>query len=84
MRAQFVLYNVCPNDAYVADPYTGYSNHSRGNTVDLTVWYIDGGLFTVPMWFDDFSLKVDRDYNDCTDEGITGNIVVGFVPYSRE
>lgn len=39
-----------------------------GNTVDLTVWYIDGGLFTVPMGFDDFSLKVDRDYNDCTDD----------------
>ena len=37
VHAQFRLWEVCPNSAYVANPNTGYSSHSRGNTVDLTL-----------------------------------------------
>ena len=37
VSAQFALWEVCPNPTYVANPTTGYSSHSRGNTIDLTL-----------------------------------------------
>ena len=37
VSAQFALWEVCPDPRYVADPRTGFSFHSRGNTVDASV-----------------------------------------------
>src|SRR5690606_29759781 len=39
--AQEVLWRICPNPAYVADPRHG-SNHSRGVAVDVTLLDSDG------------------------------------------
>ena len=35
--AQFRLWEICPDPAYVANPEKGFSSHSRGNTVDVTI-----------------------------------------------
>lgn len=37
VSAQFRLWEVCPDDTYVANPNRGFSAHSRGNTVDVTL-----------------------------------------------
>jgi len=66
--AQFTLWEVCPNPTYVANPTTGYSSHSRGNTIDLTLVDAEGRELTMPTGFDDFSVKANRDYSDCTEE----------------
>ena len=42
VSAQFKLWEVCPDDTYVADPNQGFSSHSRGNTVDVTLVDMDG------------------------------------------
>lgn len=63
--AQFVLWQVCPDPTYVANPETGYSSHSRGNTVDLTLVDAEGREVEMPTGFDDFSSMADRDYSDC-------------------
>ncbi len=42
VSAQFRLWEVCPDPQYVADPTKGYSGHSRGNTVDVTLVSADG------------------------------------------
>ena len=68
VAAQFVLWEVCPNPTYVANPNGGYSSHSRGNTIDLTVVYTDGTELTMPTGFDDFSQKANRDYGDVSRE----------------
>ncbi len=65
--AQFKLWEVCPDPTYVANPETGYSSHSRGNTVDLTILGRDGLPLEMPTDFDDFSTLADRNYSDCTD-----------------
>jgi hypothetical protein len=62
----------CPDDTYVADPNVGYSNHSRGFAVDLTLVDGDGNELLMPTGFDDFSLGADRDYSDC-DSQAAGN-----------
>ena len=68
VSAQFKLWEVCPNPTYVANPTTGYSSHSRGNTIDLTLVDAQGRELTMPTGFDDFSVKANRDYSDCTEE----------------
>ena len=67
VSAQFRLWESCPNSAYVANPETGFSSHSRGNTVDLTLVDASGEELEMPTGFDDFSRKADRDYSDCTE-----------------
>lgn len=67
VSAQFVLWEVCPNPTYVANPTTGHSSHSRGNTIDLTLVDETGAELEMPTGFDDFSAKADRNYFDCTE-----------------
>ena len=66
VSAQFRLWEICPNPTYVANPETGFSSHSRGNTVDLTLVDETGQELEMPTGFDDFSPLADRDYSDCT------------------
>ena len=68
VSAQYVLWQVCPNPVYVANPQTGFSSHSRGNTVDITLVDSDGEELIMPTGFDDFSALADRDYSDCGEE----------------
>lgn len=72
VSAQFKLWEICPDPTYVANPTTGYSSHSRGNTVDLTLVDGDGVELEMPTGFDDFSAKADRNYSDCS-EAAAGN-----------
>lgn len=66
VSAQFRLWEVCPNPAFVANPQKGFSSHSRGNTLDVTLVDSDGNELEMPTGFDDFTAKADRDYADCT------------------
>ena len=89
--AQFLLWEVYPDHTYVSDPNKGFSSHSRGNTVDLTLVYTDGREVEMPTEFDDFSKRADRNYNDCTKEAAKNGQLLetvmkkhGFKPYSKE
>lgn len=62
--AQFRLWEVCPDPVYVADPEKGFSSHSRGNTVDVTLVALTGEPVEMPTGFDDFSPLADRNYSD--------------------
>lgn len=68
VSAQYQLWEVCPDPTYVANPETGYSNHSRGSAVDVTLVDSSGTELTMPTGFDDFSALADRDYSDCPEE----------------
>lgn len=68
VSAQFALWEVCSNSIYVANPKQGYSAHSRGNTIDVTLVDEQGKEIVMPTKFDDFSRKADRDYSDCEKE----------------
>lgn len=89
--AQFKLWDVCPDPTYVSNPNNGFSSHSRGNTVDVTLVYADGTELIMPTGFDDFSELADRDYSDCGKEAAANAILLeelmekhGFKPYSGE
>ncbi len=89
--AQFKLWDVYPDSTYVANPVTGFSSHSRGNTIDVTLVDGDGQEITMPTGFDDFSHLADRDYSDCPKEAAENALLLeeamkkhGFKPYSGE
>lgn len=91
VTAQFRLWQVCPDPTYVANPNNGFSSHSRGNTVDITLTYADGTELIMPTGFDDFSTLADRDYSDCTKEAAENAMLLeqlmiqhGFTPYFGE
>lgn len=89
VSAQFRLWEVCPDPQYVADPTKGYSGHSRGNTVDVTLVSADGSPVPMPTDFDDFTAMADRDYSDVSDTAAYDNVRMledtmvscGFRPY---
>ena len=89
--AQFKLWDICPDPTYVSNPNNGFSSHSRGNTVDITLVYTDGTELTMPTGFDDFSRLADRDYSDCSQAAAENALLLeqlminyGFKPYSGE
>ena len=91
VRAQFRLWEICPDVTYVANPYTGFSNHSRGNTVDITLVRSDGSAVEMPSDFDEFSPLADRDYSDVSQTAADNAILLeqamtaaGFTGYSGE
>ena len=68
VEAQFKLWEICPDSTYVANPNKGYSSHSKGNTVDITLVTLEGEEVSMPTEFDDFSVAADRDYSDVSKE----------------
>ena len=64
VEAQFKLWDICPDSNYVSNPNNGFSKHSRGNTVDVTIVTLDGQAVEMPTGFDDFTKEADRDYSD--------------------
>lgn len=90
--AQFRLWEICPDPTYVADPNKKFSSHSRGNTVDISLYRLsDGADVEMPTGFDDFTDRADRDYSDVEKELADRAIMLenimkdcGFKPYSGE
>lgn len=56
-EAQFAMWKLVPDKRYVADPYKGYSNHSRGSAVDLTLVDSQGSELAMPTDFDNFTAE---------------------------
>lgn len=89
--AQKILWNAKPDPAYVSNPATGYSNHSRGNTVDVTLVDASGEEVEMPSGYDAFSALGDRDYSDCSQKAAENAQLLedvmtkyGFVGYEGE
>lgn len=92
VSAQFDLWNEFPHPKYVSDPNKGFSAHSRGNTVDVTLVDDEGWELEMPSGFDSFSRLADRDYSDVKNRKAVVNAELlenimkecGFKPYAGE
>lgn len=68
MKAQRKLWEMCPDERYVANPKNG-GRHTRGTTVDLTLVRLDDGCeVEMPTEFDECSVKAHRDCMDVSPE----------------
>lgn len=61
---QFILWQAYPDQRFVANPHKGFSVHSRGCAVDLTLIDFHGKELNMPTPFDQFTPKANRDYSD--------------------
>lgn len=68
--AQFKLWDEYPDARFVINPHKGYSYHSRGVAVDITLVDKEGRELLMPTGFDDFTAKADRDYSDIDEESV--------------
>lgn len=91
VAAQYKLWDICPDSRYVANPNKGFSKHSRGNTVDITIVTLEGQVVEMPTGFDDFTKKADREYSDVSMKAAQNSqmledimIEAGFSGYSGE
>ncbi len=76
IEAQYLLWEVYPDPNYVANPNTGVSGHSRGNTVDVGLVGSDGILVELPCAFDEFSPAADREYGDVSETARTNVLIL--------
>ena len=91
-EAQQKLWEVYPDPNYVANPADGMKKHNLGGTVDITMVAADGSIIPMPIEFDDFSLKADRNYSDIDNEEAVNNVMIlqnamennGFTGYQGE
>lgn len=67
-EAQFKLWEKMPDPRFVINPYQGFSQHSRGIAVDVTLVDHTGREVTMPTDFDNFTSRADRDYRDVNEE----------------
>lgn len=89
--AQFVFWEICPDDTYVANPIKGFSSHSRGSAVDVTIVKADGTEVLMPTEFDDFSGLAERNHSAWSKEAAANVKLVeqlmvdnGFTAYEGE
>ncbi|HBQ26887.1 MAG TPA: peptidase M15 [Syntrophomonas sp.] len=66
--AQFKLWEKVPDARFVINPHKGFSYHSRGIAVDITLVDKNGQEVVMPTGFDNFTARADRDYSDLDSE----------------
>ncbi|HDL18555.1 MAG TPA: peptidase M15 [Bacteroidetes bacterium] len=87
---QWTMWQLVPDPRYVADPKKG-SRHNRGAAVDVTLVDSAGYELPMPTYFDDFSEKAHRDYQNLPENMIQNRGTLsaamqaeGFIPLSSE
>ena len=90
-EAQIVLFENTPDGNFVSDPKNGFTSHSKGGTVDLTLVKADGSFVEMPSDFDEFTEKADRNYDDVSNNAAENSKILekamtdaGFKGYSKE
>ncbi len=90
LPVQQILWDLVPDERYVADPKKG-SVHNRGAAVDVTLVDSDGNELAMPTGFDDFSERAHLCFTDLPDEELHNRTVlvetmkaVGFEPFATE
>jgi len=63
-EVQWKMWEKYPDSRFVANPHKGYSDHSRGCAVDLTLLDAQGRPVEMPSGFDQFGPSADRNYSD--------------------
>jgi zinc D-Ala-D-Ala dipeptidase len=90
LTVQRSLWNVLPDERYVANPQKG-SRHNRGSAVDVTLVDSQGAELQMPTGFDDFSARAHRPNRDLPEQVIRHRSLLenlmkkaGFIPLAQE
>ena len=86
------MFEVFPDEKFVANPDTEDCPHCTGGAVDLTLCTIDGKELTMPTEFDHFGPECSRYYYNNLNQDVKQNVLLlentmkecGFIPYEYE
>ena len=65
---QYAIWEANSNAAYVDNPAWALSEHTQGDTLDVTLVDANGNEIPMPSDFDEMSALADCDYTDCSAE----------------
>jgi D-alanyl-D-alanine dipeptidase len=90
LSVQMALWEITPDERYVADPRKG-SRHNRGSAVDVTLVDSKGNELQMPTAFDDFTPRAHHDYMNLPEGAIRNRVLLkrvmekaGFSPLPEE
>lgn len=84
-ETQFKMWSIVPDSRFIANPNKGYSNHSRGSAVDLTLVDLQGNEVPMPTGYDDFTVKAARTNQNANSKYLESVMVkYGFKPLATE
>lgn len=89
---QYRMWEICPDEKFVANPEKGNSNHCKGSAVDITLCDMEGKEIKMPTEFDRFGEESYRSSYDRLDEETKKNVLLlenimiecGFDPFPYE
>jgi len=64
VSAQFIFWEIIPDERFIANPYTTGSNHSRGVAIDATLVDAAGNELAMPTPFDTFDETAYSTFRD--------------------
>lgn len=90
LSVQKLMWEILPDDSYVANPTKG-SRHNRGAAVDLTLVDRNGKELEMPTGFDDFTEKAFRNSSEASPQAKKNSQLLedamkkyGFIPLTTE
>ena len=90
LSIQWKLWEVVPNEDFVANPKKG-SKHNRGAAVDLTIVDSLGSELEMPTGYDDFTEKASHDFLNISESALQNRALLkdvmtrhGFFPIKSE
>ncbi|MCL1790374.1 MAG: CapA family protein [Peptococcaceae bacterium] len=75
-EAQRKMWEAVPDARYIANPDTGYSRHTYGTAVDVTLVDAYGAEVVMPTDFDNFSVLANHDLSNIESEDARNNLQV--------
>lgn len=70
------MWEVYPDETFVAHPKKGKCNHCKGIAVDVTLCTLEGKEVKMPTEFDHFGIESYRNYYNKLDEETKANVMV--------
>ena len=92
IKYQRKMFEVYPDENFVANPDTEDCPHCKGSAVDVTICKYDNSLIKMPTEFDHFGIESHRDYYNNLDSDSRKNAILlentmkqcGFTPFPYE
>lgn len=86
------MWQICPNENFVANPEKGKCNHCKGSAVDITLCTFNNNELKMPTEFDHFGIESYRNFYNNLDSETKNNVLLlentmiqcGFSPFPFE
>lgn len=76
VKIQEKMWEIYPDENFVANPAKGKSNHCKGSAVDVTLCTMDNVELKMPTEFDHFGIESYRNYYSNLPDEVQKNVII--------